>query len=111
MKTSSSIAAIAAFAAITALAGCASTAPTASARTDTAAASAPSCAQLDADIAQTDEALRTAKAKGQDAWKAVVPFAVAARYASGQAAANDAAQQLDALRAEAARLGCPGHAG
>jgi len=111
MKTSNPIAAIAAAAAIAALAGCASTAQTPSARTDSASAAAPSCAQLDADITQTDEALRTAKVKGQDAWKAVVPFAVAARYASGKAAANDAAQQLEALRAEAARLGCPGHAG
>lgn len=107
------LAAAAAFAAAAAtLAGCAG-APTASSPSTSpeATTATASCAQLDADIAQTDEALRAAQAKSQDAWKVVVPFAVAARYATSKSAANSATQQLDQLRAEAARRGCPGHAG
>jgi len=112
---SSTMTTLAAIVAAAALAtGCANV-PPAAASADAAGVdlAGASCAQLDADIAQTDDALRAAQAKNQDAWKVVVPFAVAvaARYATSKSAANNATQQLDTLRAEAARRGCPGHAG
>jgi len=111
--SSMSVAAIVAAAALAS--GCAGVAPGATTKTAAAAdagvdLAGASCAQLDADIAQTDETLRAAQAKNQDAWKVVVPFAVAARYASSKSAANNATQQLEALHAEATRRGCPGHA-
>lgn len=110
---SSTMTTLAAVVAAAALAtGCANVAP-AAASADAAGVdlAGASCAQLEADIAQTDEALRSAQAKNQDAWKVVVPFAVAARYATSKSAANNATQQLEALRAEAAHRGCPGHTG
>ena len=71
--------------------------------------SAPTCAQLDEQLARTEEARRAADEKGQNAWKAVVPFAVAARYASGKAAANEAEDTIAELRSQAALRGCTGH--
>jgi hypothetical protein len=64
------------------------------------------CGQLDAQIASTEDARRTALDKQHDAWKAVVPFAVAARHASGKSAAAEAEQRLAELRAASARQGC-----
>lgn len=69
------------------------------------------CAPLEEQIARAEQARRAAREKEDNAWKAVVPFAVAARYASGRAAQNDAQQTLDGLRAQAAQLGCGGHGG
>ena len=88
-----------------AVAGCASapSAPT------TVAAAAPECRQLDAEIARTVDARRAAADREQNAWKAVVPFAVAARHVSGKIAESEAEQQLAALRAERDRQGCQRH--
>ncbi|HEY9063534.1 MAG TPA: hypothetical protein VIO33_01030 [Burkholderiaceae bacterium] len=74
-------------------------------------ASAASCAQLDAQIVQAAEARRAAEEKGQNAWKAVVPFAVAARYASGRAAAGEAEDAMAGLREQARRQGCASPSG
>jgi len=74
-----------------------------------AAATPPTCAQLDEQLARAEEARRAADEKGQNAWKAVVPFAVAARYASGKAAANEAEEAITGLRSQAALRGCVGH--
>jgi outer membrane PBP1 activator LpoA protein len=64
------------------------------------------CSRLDADLALAEQARREADDKQADAWKAVVPFAVAARYASAKAAAAHADKQIEALRNAAARQDC-----
>jgi hypothetical protein len=90
---------------VAATSGCAS-APARPA--DDAARAAPptDCSSLGADLTRAEQALRDAAGKQADAWKAVVPFAVAARYASGKAAVADAQRQIDTLRAAATRQGC-----
>lgn len=40
------------------------------------------------------------------AWKVVVPFAVADRYAQARAAGNKAATRIEALTRESAQRGC-----
>jgi hypothetical protein len=72
------------------------------------AATARDCAALDAEMARTAEAQTAAKLQQQDAWKAVVPFAVAARYGQGMAAATESQQLMSALQAQATSLGCHG---
>lgn len=71
-----------------------------------AAAAATDCSQLDAEITRHRQALAEAQEQGRTAWKAVVPFAVAARHAKSRSAAAEAEQQLDKLQAEFARQGC-----
>ena len=71
-----------------------------------AIAASPDCTALDAEIARTAEAQRAAALKQQDAWKAVVPFAVAARYGQGMAQVTESQRRLSELRAQAARLDC-----
>jgi hypothetical protein len=90
------------------LAGCASAPNTAAQRT----ASAPStCSQLGAGIARTYEAKRAATEKKEDAWKAVIPFAVVGRYASARSDVNEADQRLAALQSEFNQRGCAHVAG
>lgn len=93
--------------AVTALtAGCAG-APASS--TAPAASMATGCSQLSAEIANTGEARRAALEKEKAAWKAVVPFAVAARYVSGKSAVDKADRQLETLHADFHRQGCDHH--
>lgn len=96
----------------TLLAACASAPPsgTTAAASPPAAASA-SCEQLGAQIAQAEAARRAAEEQGRNAWKAVVPFVAAARYANGRAAADEAEDTIAALREQARRRGCAGAAG
>jgi hypothetical protein len=95
------ILALTSFAALAVLiTGCAGTPPAPS------AAAADTCAELRDEIARADAAKHAADEKRGDAWKAVIPFAVAARYASGKAAAGEAARHRDALAAESTRRGC-----
>jgi hypothetical protein len=90
---------------LVAMAGCANS-PGLPART----AQAPSdCAELGAEIARTEDARRSAKAKQEGAWKAVIPFAVIARYASGKADSGEAEKRLEGLQAELKRQGCGEH--
>jgi hypothetical protein len=67
------------------------------------------CSQLEAQIAHAEDARRAALEKEQNAWKVIVPFAVAARYASGKTAVAEAEQRLAQWRAESIRLGCDSH--
>jgi hypothetical protein len=53
------------------------------------------------------ESQRGAAQRQQDAWKAVVPFAVVARYGQAKAAAQESALRLAELQQHAARHGCP----
>lgn len=87
---------------ITAL-GCANapTAPVASGAT-----SGLDCAQLGAQVAQAEAARHAALEREQNAWKVIVPFAVAARYATSKSAVADADERLAQLRAESTRQGC-----
>lgn len=83
--------------------------PTASATSAVASNTALSpldCGALRAEIQRTEAIRSEALQKEHDAWKAVVPFAVAARYASGKSAVGDADQTLAALRDEHDRRGC-----
>jgi hypothetical protein len=85
---------------VAALAGCASTPG------GVTSAAAQDCRQLGAEIARSEEAKREALDKQQNAWKAVIPFAVVARYASGKSAAAEADGRLADLKAGFARQGC-----
>lgn len=69
------------------------------------------CAALEAQIDSTAQVQRRAEQQQHDAWKAVVPFAVVARYGQGKAAAGESAQRLAELQQHAALRGCaiPAH--
>ena len=69
------------------------------------------CAALEAQIDTATQQQRAAARQQHDAWKAVVPFAVMARYGQGRAAATESQQRLDALQHQAALRGCaiPAH--
>jgi hypothetical protein len=69
-------------------------------------ASIYSCNDLRAEIAEVERAKHAAEQAGDDAWKAVVPLAVIARFAKGKKAAVDAAERLAQLEAAADRRGC-----
>ena len=69
------------------------------------------CAQLEAERTMAVERRRVALDREHDAWKALVPFAVAARFASGRSAVDEADRQLADLRARASLKGCPNHEG
>lgn len=99
MKTSLIILAAAAALA----AGCAGTpaAPAAPAATP-----ALDCPAIAAAMGRAQDARHAAEEKGRHAWQAVIPFAVAGRYVSGQAAAAEAQQQIAQLQAQAGRQGC-----
>ncbi len=90
---------------LTACAG-APTASTTSAAASSTALSPLDCSALRAEIQRTEAVRGEALEKEHDAWKAVVPFAVAARYASSKSTVGDADQTLAALRHERDRRGC-----
>jgi hypothetical protein len=71
-----------------------------------AALAGADCTTLQAQIAHEREVLQAAEQKEGEAWKAVIPFAVIARYGSGRAAAAEAEERLQALRTQAALRGC-----
>ena len=59
---------------------------------------------------QADTARATLAAANQakaEAWHAVLPFVVAARYADASAAANDAQRRLDLLALHSRQRSCP----
>lgn len=64
------------------------------------------CAALDAEFRANAESQRAAALQQHDAWKAVVPFAVIARYGQGKAAAQESEQRLADLQQQAALRGC-----
>jgi len=86
--------------------GCAST-PSASIRLSAAAIA--ECDGLDYELVHASEAKRAAQARQQQAWKAVVPFAVAARYSSAKSQVSDADKWLAELQAESVQRGCRDH--
>jgi hypothetical protein len=88
---------------ITLLAACAGTPAT---PTPPPASGPRDCAQLEAQTAAAHAARREAEQRKGEAWKAVVPFAVAGRFAGANAAIRDSEQRLGALRAQARQLGC-----
>lgn len=64
------------------------------------------CAQLQSRLADAEKARREAQQQKQDAWKVIVPFAVAARHAQAGKALDVAEQQQAALKAAAQKQGC-----
>jgi hypothetical protein len=73
-------------------------------------ASAPSaaldCTAVQDEIRAASEARHVAEQQQKDAWKAVVPFAVLARYGQGKSAVEAADQRLAELQQQAALRGC-----
>lgn len=74
--------------------------------TRSANSSVADCRELEAGIANAENAKRTAQEKERDAWKAVIPFAVMARKASSKADAEKAGKQLEKLHVEYTRQDC-----
>ncbi len=107
-RTTLLVAPLALSALLTACAGAptASTAPTKSAAASSNALSPLDCSALRTEIQRTEAIRSEALQKEHDAWKAVVPFVVAARYASSKSTVGDADQTLAALRDEHDRRGC-----
>jgi hypothetical protein len=64
------------------------------------------CAAIEGQIDVAAQQQRAAAQQQHDAWKAVVPFAVMARYGRGLAAADESQQRLDELQQHAALRGC-----
>lgn len=64
------------------------------------------CAAIEAQVSVASQQQRAAAQQRQDAWKAVVPFAVMARHGQAKAAANESQQRLDGLQQQAALRGC-----
>jgi hypothetical protein len=85
-----------------ALAACAQT-PGAPTSVQTAALD---CSAIEAQIDSAAQQQRAAEQQQHDAWKAVVPFAVLARYGQGKSAAAESQQRLDVLQQQAALRGC-----
>jgi hypothetical protein len=67
------------------------------------------CPQLERELAELNKARQDAAAKQSEAWKAIVPFAVVGRYASGKSAEAQAEQEIAARNAEMQRQGCARH--
>lgn len=67
------------------------------------------CAQLEREAGELAKARQDAAAKQSEAWKAIVPFAVAGRYVSGKAAEAQAEREIAARQAEMQRQGCVRH--
>ncbi|MFT3953785.1 MAG: hypothetical protein QM722_05135 [Piscinibacter sp.] len=87
-------------------AGC-STRPDAHHDRDPAADAAPGdCAALQADVRNAEQAVAEAQEQKQNAWKAVVPFAVVARQAQARSTGAQAERQLERLRGAQRRQGC-----
>lgn len=80
-------------------------APAPAVATTTATAKAD-CGQIKAEMLGLEQARKAALEKEQNAWKAIVPFVVAARYASGKSEAEKTGRRLEELRAESNRQGC-----
>ena len=64
------------------------------------------CLQVAADLERAEQARKAAVDKGDNAWKAVLPFVVVALKASSKAAVDEADRQLAALRRQAEAGGC-----
>lgn len=64
------------------------------------------CSAIDGEMTRALEAQRAAELQQHEAWKAVVPFAVVARYGKGKAAAEESRQQQAELQQRAASQGC-----
>ena len=90
----------------TGLALAAALAACAQAPTQPATPAALDCAALEAETDAAAQAQRVAAQQQHDAWKAVVPFAVVARYGKGKATATESEQRLDALQQHATLRGC-----
>jgi hypothetical protein len=86
-----------------ALAGCASAPPADLARV---AVKPPTCAQLAAQRAIAEDERLGALEEERNAWKAVLPIVVAAKFAQGRADARAAEERISNLQAESSRLGC-----
>ena len=85
------------------MSGCATAPQTASAP---APAASLDCRRISAEIAAAKETQRAANESGDNAWKAVIPVAVVARFAQGKKTAAEAQERIAQLQAAASRKGC-----
>jgi hypothetical protein len=95
---------LAAWPAVALSVGCASPAPGADAPSLRSAAA--DCSRIADELARAEQARQRAEHERTQAWKAVVPFAVASRYVRAGDAADAAGRQLQALRAASLQHGC-----
>jgi hypothetical protein len=86
--------------------GCASNPMANQAGSNPPPATIASCNDLRNAITVAEAARHEAAQRGDNAWKAVVPVAVVARYASSKKAGSDATERLAELQAAADRKGC-----
>lgn len=91
--------------------GALATEPAAVAAAPASSSAAPSdCTSIAKAEREAEAAHRAAVEAKETAWKGVVPFAVAARYAGAAKAASETERKQAELKAAGQRLGCP-HAG
>lgn len=64
------------------------------------------CDRIQAEVIRTEQQQQDALDRQQEAWRLVVPVAVAVRHASAGSDARKAGERLEALQAEARRQGC-----
>ena len=74
--------------------------------TETSSAPAPTCAAIAIEIAKAEQDRHLAIEEGKAAYKAVIPVAVAAKFAKSKADAGAAEDRLKSLHAESERQGC-----
>jgi hypothetical protein len=86
-------------------AGCASAPAEAPAST---ALAVNDCDRLAAEMSRAGEARQAGLEQERNAWKVVLPFAVATRYVSGKSQVAKADRQSERLHAEYERKGCEG---
>lgn len=89
------------------LGACATRQPATSAQPNTnTSASKADCQALLSEMESSEADKRIASEKKANAWKAVVPFIVAARYASSQSQLGEADERIEKLKAQFERQGC-----
>jgi hypothetical protein len=64
------------------------------------------CRTISAEIAAAKETRRAANESGDNAWKAVIPVAVVARFAQGKKTAAEAQERIEQHQAAASRKAC-----
>lgn len=105
MRRSKSIQAVLPILACALMVGCAGTSPAPGQAGDPIV----DCGELGKALAAAEEQKHAAGTTQRDAWKAVIPFAVAARYVTAIASANEADMRSARVQAEIDRRDCAGH--
>jgi hypothetical protein len=86
--------------------GCASTPRTTPVNTTASTDARSECARLLSEIAQSEQDKKAAAEKKDNAWHAVVPFIVAARYVDAKTSLGEADERIGKLQNEFNERGC-----